>query len=397
MMDSRNAGLTALTSGSSRSASRREREPSSTSAWRSFAPLGAPDTREKPIAARSCPRGWASVSRSSPMFWVSRTASMLGSRAGSTRPHQISRPCLAQGGGGGEEQRGEQQQRRERKQAFHTALYGKGSVSMINGKKIGLCLGSGGARGLAHVGVLQVLEENGIVPDMVSGCSAGAIFGAIYAAGTDLYMLEKYLGTVEARTIIDLGIPIQGGFLSGDRIEEVVMTLTHDLSFDETRIPFVCIATDLMTGEMKAFDKGKLHRAVRASMAVPGVFTPALIDDHYYVDGGVLEELPVDVLRDRGADVVITSDLGIKRNFFDPEHPSPIDVLRRSSDIMQARLTERQADKGDVVIRPDASFMGLLKINGYEESVEAGRQKALEALPRIRELLGMNGTEPGNS
>ena len=207
-------------------------------------------------------------------------------------------------------------------------------------------------------------------------------------------LLEKYLGTVEAKTIIDLGIPIQGGFLSGDRIEEVVMTLTHDLSFDETRIPFVCIATDLMTGEMKAFDKGKLHRAVRASMAVPGVFTPALIDDHYYVDGGVLEELPVSVLRERGADVVITSDLGIKRNFFDPEHPSPIDVLRRSSDIMQARLTERQADKGDVVIRPDASFMGLLKINGYEESVEAGRQKALEALPRIRELLGMDGIDP---
>ena len=265
---------------------------------------------------------------------------------------------------------------------------------MINGKKVGLCLGSGGARGLAHVGVLQVLEENGIVPDIISGCSAGAIFGAVYAAGTDLYLLEKYLGTVEAKTIIDLGIPIHGGILSGDKIEEVVLTLTHDLSFDETKIPFVCIATDLMTGEMKVFEEGKLHRAVRASMAVPGVFTPALIDDHYYVDGGVLEELPVSVLRERGADVVITSDLGIKRNFFDPEHPSPIDILRRSSDIMQANMTQQQADKGDVVIRPDASFMGLLRINGYEESVDAGRQKATEALPRIRELVGMVGPEP---
>ena len=125
-------------------------------------------------------------------------------------------------------------------------------------------------------------------------------------------------------------------------------------------------------------------------MAVPGVFTPALIDGHYYVDGGVIEELPVDVLRARGVDVVITSDLGIKRNFFDPEHPSPVDILRRSTDIMQARLTRQQADKGDVVIRPDASFMGLLKINGYEESISAGRQKALEALPRIRELLGLD-------
>lgn len=264
---------------------------------------------------------------------------------------------------------------------------------MINGKKVGLCLGSGGARGLAHVGVLQVLEENGIVPDIISGCSAGAIFGAIYAAGTNLKILERYLGTVEARNIIDLGIPLQGGFLSGDKIEEVVMTLTHNLSFGETKIPFVCIATDLISGEMKVFEEGKLHRAVRASMAVPGVFTPARIDDHYYVDGGVLEELPVDVLRERGADVVITSDLGIKRNFFDPEHPSPVDILRRATDIMQARLTLRQADKGDVVIRPDASFMGLLKINGYEESVSAGRQKALEAMPRIRALLGMDGIE----
>ena len=264
---------------------------------------------------------------------------------------------------------------------------------MINGKKVGLCLGSGGARGLAHVGVLQVLEENGIIPDVISGCSAGAIFGAIYAAGTNLYLLEKYLGTVDAKTIIDLGIPIQGGFLSGDKIEEVVMTLTHDLSFGETRIPFLCIATDLVSGEMTVFEEGKLHKAVRASMAVPGVFTPALIDGHYYVDGGVIEELPVDVLRARGVDVVITSDLGIKRNFFDPEHPSPVDILRRSTDIMQARLTRQQADKGDVVIRPDASFMGLLKINGYEESVSAGRQKAMEVLPRIRELLGMDMPE----
>jgi NTE family protein len=260
---------------------------------------------------------------------------------------------------------------------------------MINGRKIGLCLGSGGARGLAHIGVLQVLEENGIVPDIISGCSAGAIIGSVYAAGTNLYLLEKFMGTVEAKDILDLGFPIHGGgILSGDKIEELVRILSHDLSFGETKIPFVCIATDLVSGEMRVFEEGKLHRAVRASMAVPGVFTPAVIDGHYYVDGGVYAELPVSVLRERGADVIITSDLGIKRNFFDPEHPSPVDILRRSSDIMQAQMTRRQADKGDVIIRPDASFMGLLNTNGYEESVAAGRQKTTEALPRIFELLG---------
>ena len=258
---------------------------------------------------------------------------------------------------------------------------------MINGKKIGLCLGSGGARGLAHIGVIQVLEENGIRPDIISGCSAGAVFGSIYASGTNLYLLEKYMGTVEIKDIIDPGILTQGGLLSGEKIEEIVKILTHDYSFNETRIPFVCTATDLMTGEKTVFEEGKLHRAVRASMAVPGIFAPAIINGHFYADGGIVEELPVDVLRTRGADIVITVDLGIKKNYFDPEHPTAIGILRRSSEIMQKQITMHQADKGDVVIRPDASFMGLLNTNGYEESVAVGRQKAVEALPTIFRLV----------
>lgn len=109
---------------------------------------------------------------------------------------------------------------------------------MINGKCIGLTLGSGGARGLAHIGVLQVLEENGIRPDMVAGCSAGAIFGAIYAAGTDLYLLGRFAETLVAKDLVDPTLPQKGGLLNGEKVRELVRILTHNLTHAGTRIPF---------------------------------------------------------------------------------------------------------------------------------------------------------------
>lgn len=260
---------------------------------------------------------------------------------------------------------------------------------MINGKRIGLTLGSGGARGLAHIGVLQVLEENGIRPDMVAGCSAGAIFGAIYAAGTDLYLLGRFAETLVAKDLVDPTLPQKGGLLNGEKVRELVRILTHNLTHTGTRIPFYCTAVDLQSGEQKVFDRGLLCDNVRASMAVPGVFTPARVEGRWYGDGGILEELPVKCLRERGADIVLTSDLGIKKNEFDGDHLSAVDVLNRSFSIMQEHMTAAQTDKGDVVMRPDASFMGLLLTSNAAHSVEEGRKAAMEALPRIRTLLQM--------
>lgn len=260
---------------------------------------------------------------------------------------------------------------------------------MVNGKKIGLALGSGGARGLAHVGILQVLEENGLKPDMIAGCSAGAVFGSIYAAGTDLYLLERFMGTLAARDLVDVTIPQKGGLLNGDKVKELVRIFTHNLSFGETKIPFYCTATDLMEGTLKVFDQGSLCDAVRASMAVPGVFTPVELEGHWYADGGVLEELPVSCLRERGADVILTADLGIKKNNFEMEHPSAVNVLKRAFAIMQAQMTDRQQDKGDIVIRPDASLMGLLLPTNGTPAVQAGRKVMEEALPELKERLGV--------
>ena len=151
-------------------------------------------------------------------------------------------------------------------------------------KKVGLALASGGGRGMAHIGVLQVLEEHGIPIDMVSGSSAGALVAAIYAAGTDLYMLEKYLCTLLPKDIIDPTIVTRGGVISGNKVSEIVRTLTHDFTVEQTKIPCYIGATDLETAEFHIFDHCKLYEAARASMAIPGVFTPVKIDGHWYVD-----------------------------------------------------------------------------------------------------------------
>lgn len=259
---------------------------------------------------------------------------------------------------------------------------------MINGKRIGFALGSGGARGIAHIGVLQVLEEQGILPDMISGCSAGAIVGAIYAAGTNLYLLERLVDTMPTLRLVDVSYPGKGGFINGDKIKEIVQTLTHNKTFAQTRIPFFCTATDLCSGEQKLFSQGNIADAVRASISVPGVFTPVELDGCWYADGGILEELPVSCLRQQGADIILCSDLSIKQNRFEGEKSNALDVLRRSFSIMQAKMTADQKDKGDVLIRPDASFMKLISTDNTELSVQAGRKAAQEALPEIRQLLG---------
>ncbi len=261
---------------------------------------------------------------------------------------------------------------------------------MSERKKVGLALASGGGRGMAHIGVLQVLTEHKVPIDLISGCSAGALVAAIYAAGTDLYMLEKYLCTLVPKDIIDPTVVTRGGFLSGNKVSEIVRTLTHDLSVNETKIPCFIGAADLETSEFHIFEDCKLYEAARASMAIPGVFTPVRIDGHWYIDGGTLQELPVEVLRDHGADVVIGVDLSIKKRFTVEEDKAPgaHSSLLRAFSIMQKEITRIRADRVDVRIKPDVSFMGMISTAGAEEAIRIGRACAERAMPEIEALLG---------
>ena len=258
----------------------------------------------------------------------------------------------------------------------------------MNGKKVGVALGAGGGRGIAHIGVLQALEDNRIPIDLMSGCSIGSIIGAIYTAGTDLKLLTKFCMTLSSKNIIDPTNFARGGILAGDKLEELVRVLSHDLTFDRTRIPFWCTAVDLESGEQVIFHEGKLHSAARASMAIPGVFVPVSLNGRYLVDGGCIEEIPAQVLHDNGADVVIAVDIS-DRDYRIKGTPTVIGSIMRASEIMQQQLTDIRVQPIDVRIKPYVGFMGTLSTDGTERAVEEGYRAAMEQMPRIRELLGM--------
>ena len=253
-------------------------------------------------------------------------------------------------------------------------------------KRVGLALGSGGMRGMAHIGILQVLEEAGIPIDLISGASVGAFFGAAYAAEMDLYALGEFAGWLTRRDVLDLPNPFKNGLLSGNKFLKLCRLVTNDRTFDETCVPFWCSAVDLASGETHYLHKGPLFRAVRASISIPGLMRPVSMDGHTYIDGGTVEELPIDILRRNGADTVIAVDLSIAPPYR-PRREKVRHILFRSVDIMRAAMNRLTPKTADVVIRPDVSFMGQILPHDAAESIRVGRAAAAAALPAIREAL----------
>jgi len=177
----------------------------------------------------------------------------------------------------------------------------------IRGKKIGLALGSGAARGFAHIGTIKVLEENRIPISVVAGTSMGALIGALYAAGLSGNDLEEIACNVNLKTIAKLFVPTPslGGLVNGSRIQELLQSLVGDVNIRSLRIPFAAVAVDIESAEEVIIKDGSLIGAIRASISLPGIFTAANYQNRFLVDGGLLNPVPVDVVRDMGADFVI--------------------------------------------------------------------------------------------
>lgn len=258
----------------------------------------------------------------------------------------------------------------------------------MNGTKqrVGLALGSGGMRGIAHIGVLQVLEESGVPIDLVSGASVGAFIGAAYAAEMDLYALGAYAAKLLRRDVLDLPNPLRAGIFSGNKFVKLCRIVTDDRSFSETCVPFWCSAVDIRTGETHFLHSGPLHAAVRASIAIPGLLRPARLDGVTFIDGGTVESVPVDILRRNGADVVIGVDLGICPPYRE-RRTNPYRIAFRCADIMRAAIDRLAPCGADVLIRPDVSFMGRLVPHDATKCIAIGRASAIRALPEIRRLL----------
>ncbi|MDU4959961.1 MAG: patatin-like phospholipase family protein [Sporomusaceae bacterium] len=255
---------------------------------------------------------------------------------------------------------------------------------IVDRPKIGLVLGSGGLRGLAHVGVMRVLEEEGIPIDCVAGCSIGSLIGALYCAGLSLDNIEKLARHLKRRHWLDFVIPKLGLF-SGERVLSMIQILTQKKTFDQLRIPLSIVATELHEGREIVFDSGEVAAAVRASVSVPGIFIPFALDDMLLVDGAVLNPTPIDVARRMGADVVIAVDLAHAGTVCSISNI--FDVIIQSIDIMERELMKTREMVCDVIIRPDIAHISPSSFEQTEECVALGAAAAREMLPQIRSQI----------
>nr|WP_310565810.1 patatin-like phospholipase family protein [Hydrogenophaga sp.] len=252
--------------------------------------------------------------------------------------------------------------------------------------RLGLALGGGAARGFAHVGVIQVLEQNGIRPDLVAGTSAGSLVAALYASGMNGAELERAALSMEEATLTDWTLPINGrGVLKGDALARYVRQAVNGRLIEQMALPLGILATDLGSGQGTLFRRGDAALAVRASSAVPGVFTPVAIAGREFVDGGLVAPVPVSQVRAMGAEVVLAVDISA-----DPEGNNAsgmLQVLLQTTAIMGQSINRHELKGADVVLRPALSGVGSADFSARQRSIAAGRAAMLAALPRLKAEL----------
>ena len=252
--------------------------------------------------------------------------------------------------------------------------------------KIGLALGGGAARGFAHVGVIAVLEEAGLRPQMVVGTSAGSLVAAIYATGKSSAQLQQTALGMEEVAITDWMLPIIGkGMFRGDALGRYVNQLVGGRLIENMAIPLGIVATDLNSGQAVLFRSGDTGTAVRASSAVPAVFVPVRISGHEYVDGGLVSPVPVRFARQMGADIVIAVDIS------NPPESNPaegtLQILLQTFAIMGKSINQYELKDADVVVRPSQTGLRSADFSARKLAIESGRAAMLAALPALKARL----------
>ena len=254
--------------------------------------------------------------------------------------------------------------------------------------KIGLALGGGAARGFAHVGVIAVLEEAGLKPQIVVGTSAGSLVAALYATGKTSAQLQQTALNMEEVAITDWMLPIFGrGMFRGEALARYVNELTANRLIENMAIPLGIVATDLGNGQAVLFQKGDTGTAVRASSAVPAVFVPVRINGRDYVDGGLVSPVPVRFARQMGADVVVAVDISI------PPEANPasdtLQILLQTFAIMGKSINQYELKDADVVVRPSQIGLKSADFSARQRAMDAGRAAMLAALPALKARLAL--------
>lgn len=247
--------------------------------------------------------------------------------------------------------------------------------------RVGLALGGGAAKGFAHIGVIKMLEANGIQPEVVAGTSAGSVVGALYASGMDAFQMQKTAFGLDEDRIRDVSL-FSGGVVKGQKLQDYVNELVGKRPIERMRMPFAAVATQLETGERTVFVRGNTGQAVRASSSIPGVFEPVAIGQKHYVDGGVVSPVPVDAARQLGADIVIAVDISTKASGRNPG--TLLGTVNQSITIMGQKLGAQELARADVVISPDVASIGPADFEQRNDAILEGERAALAALPQIR-------------
>ena len=299
-----------------------------------------------------------------------------------------------------------------------------------HGLMFGLALGGGSARGLAHVGVILALEAYDIPIDIIAGTSIGAVIGSLYASGATVKELEEVaLSIKKSKTLfmIDPAFP-RSGLISGDRIEKMLNKFAlKDKTFDDLNIPFAAVATEIENGAEVIISQGKLIDAVRASISIPGIFTPVKYQDYYLVDGGLVNPVPANVAQMMGADIIIAVNLSKMNPYISTiefnkenvpsetsekqsdddkkektsifkkqiakvklslEGPNLFEVINQSIDIMQANITEQSLEGTDIIIVPfGIKDINTLDFDEAELLIKGGIMATLINIPRIKEVM----------
>lgn len=252
--------------------------------------------------------------------------------------------------------------------------------------RVGLALGGGAARGFAHVGVIQVLEEAGLRPDVVVGTSAGSLVAAIYASGKTGTQLQQVAEGMEEALLTDWTLPIfSRGLLRGEALARYVNTQVGGKLIEAMTLPLGIVATDLSSGEGILFRRGDTGSAVRASSAVPSVFQPVKIGSREYVDGGLVAPVPVRYAREMGAELVIAVD--ISNSPSDNLADGALQVLFQTFAIMGKSINAFELREADVIVRPALAGVRSADFASRRRSIEAGRAAMLGALPEYKAKL----------
>ncbi|MEY4208207.1 MAG: hypothetical protein RLZZ20_1359 [Pseudomonadota bacterium] len=271
-----------------------------------------------------------------------------------------------------------------------TALPAPGPAPVPAAKplRIALALGGGAARGFAHIGVIKVLEANGIYPEIVAGTSAGSLVGALYAAGNNGSALQKLAMEMDEAAISDWSVPFfsnSSGVLKGEGLQQFVNRAVHQQPIEKLKLQFGAVATDLKSGQPILFRRGNTGAAVRASSAVPGVFQPVRINHIDYVDGGLVSPVPVSFARKMGADFVIAVNISAQPDA--QPASSTFEILLQTFAIMGQSLNQYELKQADVVIRPELATMKGNDFNGRGTAIIAGEKAALAVLNELRQKL----------